>query len=867
MAATAKTALARGPAGAGSAAQPGAGLALRFARRELRSGLAGFRIFIACLALGVAAIAAVQSLAGAVLSGLRDDGRVILGGDLAIRQLYTELTPAQRAYLDADPGVTEISQFTEMRTMARRPDGDERMLVEFKAVDNVYPLFGELRLADGRVYSAELLAESGGRFGALVEPAVAERLGLQVGDPLRVGELTVELRGVIAREPDRVGSGATFGFWPRLLISRAALPATALAREGSQLYQQYRLRLTAQADPGELRERLQQRFPDATWRLRDFRNAAPRVERLIGRLTLFLTLVGLTALLVGGVGVSNAVKAYLDGKLRTVAMLKCVGSPGRVIFLTYLFQLLLLAGVGIVIGLAIGALVPPLAALLLADLLPVPIRVGVYPGALLLAALFGLLTALTFTVWPLARAQQVPGAALFRAAISSDGARPPLAYTVLTVAAALALAALAVLTAINKVFALWFVAGAALVMLAFYLTARLVMWLTARLGRPRLPGLRLALANLHRPGASTANVVLSLGLGLTVLVAIALIEGNMSAQVRDSIPERAPAYFFVDVQSDQIEPFSKVLLDIDGADDLIRVPFLRGRLTGVRGNDPSAELRDPEHAWMIRGDRGLTYAETPPENGEIIQGDWWPADYAGPSLVSIHEDMAAAFDLRLGERIDLNVLGRDLSAEVASVRRQEWEGMQMNFLMVLSPEPLRRAPHGFLATVAADSPAAEAEIQRAVTREFPNVTTVRIKDALEKVNELLGNIGAAVRAIAAVTLLAGALVLAGTVAAGHRRRVYDSVVLKVLGATRFDVLRAFLLEYGLLGLITSLIAAGLGSLTAWAVLTQVMDSEFLFLPGVVALTLIGCVLLTVAFGFVGTWRALGQKAAPLLRNE
>ena len=839
-------------------------VALTLARRELRGGLKGFRIFLACLALGVAAIASVQSLSDAVLGGLHDDSRSILGGDIALRTIYQEITAAQQTYLQNNSD--GLSHFAEMRAMARRADEESSTLVEFKAVDQAYPLVGSLTLDQEKPLSA-LLAEVDGVWGAVVDNTVLDRLSLQVGERLLVGAAVYEIRALIQREPDRIGGGGNFGLGPRVLVGLDSLAATGLMQKGSLIYHQYRLRLLPAEDVDRYQADLAVAFPQAHWRVRDYRNAAPRVERMVQRLTLFLTLVGLTALLVGGVGVSNAVRAYLEAKGTTIATLKCLGAPNRTVFQIYLAQLLVLAGGGIAIGLAVGAVAPLLAGMILAEWLPFSIRAAIYPGALGLAALFGLLTTLTFALWPLARVREVPAGALFREAVVRVRARLPLSYWLAMLVSALILAGLAVASADHRLFAVWFVLGAIITMLAFRSAAWLVMEITARLPRPRRPGLRLALANLHRPGAPTPHVVLSLGLGLTVLVAIALIEGNMSRQVQDSIPEQAPAFFFIDIQSEQLAPFSQLVSEVKGAGELHKVPFLRGRIMAINGVPAEQAIVNREHEWMIRGDRGLTYATTLPENTEIIAGEWWPADYAGPPLLSIHKDVTEAFSIGVGDAITLNVLGRDITATVANVRDLEWRTMQINFAIMFSPQPLQQAPHTYIATLTADSEATEMRLQRDISRRFPNITAVRIKEALDTVNELLLTIGAAVRSIAAVTLVAGTLVLAGAIAAGHRRRVYDSVVLKVLGATRRHVLGAFLLEYGLLGLLTGIIAAIIGTLTAWAVITQVMETEWVFIPLTVLLTTLLCIGITLGLGFVGTWRALGQKAAPLLRNE
>jgi putative ABC transport system permease protein len=838
-------------------------VALRIARRELRGGLRGFRIFLACLALGVAAIAGVRSMSTAALEGLRDDGRAILGGDVALRMLYREPAAGEQAWLAK--AADAVSHVAEMRAMARRPDGGASTLVELKAVDDAYPLFGEL-LLDRRAPLYGLLARVGSAWGAVVDDTVLDRLGLSIGDHLLIGEASYEIRALIMREPDRMGGGGIVGLGPRIMVSTDSLSSTGLVQAGSMIYHQYRLRLPRGEDVDAWEARFRDRFPDSTWRVRDYRNAAPRVEFMVERLNLFLTLVGMTALLVGGVGVSNAVGAYLDGKLETIATLKCVGATNQTVFRAYMVQVLVLAGLGVLIGLLIGALTPVVAAMLLREWLPFGIRAGLFPGALGVATAFGLLTTLSFALWPLTRVREVPAGALFRDMLADRHERPPAVYLAATAGSALALASLAIATADNRAFGAWFVGGAALAILLFRVAAWAVMRIAVRLGRPRRPGLRLALSNLYRPGAPTISVVLSLGLGLTVLVAIALIEANMDRQIRESIPRQAPAFFFVDVQSGQLESFSALVESVEGTSELTTVPYLRGRIEAVNGRPAEEALVDRSHEWMIRGDRGLTYSATPPENAEIIAGKWWPADYAGPLLLSVHKDVTEAFDVGVGDRITLNVLGRQLTGTIANVRNLEWRTLQINFAIMLSPEPMRGAPHANIATLVA-SPEAEHVVQRLVTNRFPNITAVRIKEALETVDRLLRNIGWAVQGVALVTLIAGTLVLAGAIAAGHRRRVHDSVILKVLGATRRDVLRAYLLEYGLLGLITAAIASLVGTVAAQTVITRVMHTDWQFKPAAVLATVVLCGVITLGLGFLGTWRALGQRPAPLLRNE
>jgi putative ABC transport system permease protein len=834
--------------------------AARLARRELRGGLKGFRIFLACLALGVGAIAAVQSVADGIRRSIAEDGQAILGGDVELHRLYQPATTEERAQFEAAGRVSEV---VETRGMARSPRDEATTLVELKAVDGAYPLYGRMELEGGGDLQAAL-APRDGVWGAVADPDVAARLSLATGDTIAVGDAVLQLRGTIAREPDKAGSGFSIG--PRLMIARGALDASGLIQPGSMLSYDYRLALPAGSDVRAAADGFKDQLQDGTWRVRDDRDAAPGLRRTIDQLTMYLTLVGLTALLVGGAGVGNAVRAWLDARLATIATLKCLGAPGRLIFQTYLLQVLVLSALGIAIGLAIGATAPSAVAALIQGLLPVEARIGVYPGALLLAAGFGLLTSLTFSLWPLARAARIPAAALFRDLVAPRHARPAAPFIIATGLCALALAGLAIATAADPTLAAIFVAGAVAAILLFTGTALGVMALSRRAPRSRRPGLRLALANLHRPGAPTPQIVLSLGRGLTVLAAIALIQGNMDRQIRDRVPDQAPSFFFVDVQKSQKDQFDALIQGTPGAADLAEVPSLRGRITAVNGVPADKAVVNQGKSSWLRGDRGVTYAAAMPPKDKLLQGQWWPADYDGPPQISVYKDIAEAFGLKPGDRMTLNVLGRDIEAEVANIRDIDWSTLGINFTLVMSPKPLSAAPHTWLATVRVPA-AGELALQKAVTGAFPNVTTVRLRDALETVNALLSQIGTAVRSTAGVTLLAGALVLAGAVVAGHRRRIYDAVVLKVLGATRSDILRAFLIEYGLLGLLTAVIACALGSVAAWGVLTFVMEIDWTFLP----LTLLGtaalCVAITLGFGFLGTWVALGQKAAPLLRNE
>jgi putative ABC transport system permease protein len=836
-------------------------LAVTLARREMRSGLGGFRLFLACLALGVGAIAAILSFSRAVQEGLRADARELLGGDIAISLLYREATPAQLAWLGKEG---ELTRWIDSRSMARpvKPDG-RPALVQLKAVEPAYPLYGTVELQGGDRL-ADALARRDGVWGAAVEESALQRMNVALGDRLKVGDAVVEVRAVVAREPDR-GVNAFASLGPRLMIPLAAIAESGLAQQGSLLTWEYRLRLPpGTSDVAEV-DTIKTQFPDAGWRVRGLADAGGGLQFWLDRLTQFLSLVGLSALLVGGVGVGNAISSFLAGRLRTIATLKCLGAPERLVFVTYFLQLGALALLGVAVGVAIGAALPFLAQSVIAELLPLHARIDVYLRPLVTAGTFGLLVSLLFALLPLIRARAISAATLMRGAVVG-GRRVALRELALIAGTAVVLAGFTIYVAPERRTAGWFVLGAIGAFVAFPLLARGLMWSAARVGKPKFAALRLALANLHRPGSPTPIVMLSLGLGLTVLVATALIEGNLREQITRRIPKDAPAFFFVDIQSSQIADFEKTIDGVPGAGKLDKVPSLRGRITKI-GGEPVNQMKVPANArWAVDGDRGVTYSAEAPEGARLVAGQWWSADYRGPQLVSFDVELAGAFGIGVGDTITVNVLGRDIEARIASLRRIEWQTLAINFVFVFSPGLLDKAPHTYLATVKA-TPEAEERIFKDVTDRFPNVTVVRIRDAIETASEVLGNIGLAVRLIGLLSILAGILVLAGAMLATQRRRIHEAVVMKVLGATRARIAGTFAWEFAALGLATALAALGVGTVAAYLVVRNLMNLAWTFLPTVAVAVAVGAMALTLAFGLAGTLAALRQRPLALLRNE
>jgi putative ABC transport system permease protein len=842
-----------------------ASIPLRYAVRELRGGLRGFYVFIACIALGVMAISGVGSVAASLGDGLAREGRTLLGGDVALSLFQREATPDEIAFLNSRG---KLSSIASMRGMARTGDG-RLALVEIKAVDGAYPMLGQLSLQPDMPI-ADLLAERDGAFGAAADQTLLTRLDLKLGDRITVGSASFEIRSIVDAEPDKLAGG--LGFGPRFLISEAGLRATQLMQPGSLVRWTYRLKLPDDANADRNTTRLvddvRQALPHAGWEIRSRDNASPQLERTISRFTQFLTLVGLAALLVGGVGVANAVKSHIDRRRDVIATFKAVGATGRDVFSIYLTQVVLLAVIGSIIGLVAGAALPFIIVGVFGKLLPLPIEPALHAGELVLSLVYGLLTALAFGLWPLGRVHDVPVAALFRDAVASAWHRPRWRY-LLSMAGVIALLIVVIvgLAYDKRVAAIFVVASIAVFVLLRGIAAAL-MTLARRLPRSQITMLRLAVTNIYRPGALTPSVVMSLGLGLAVLVTITQIDGNLRRQFMAALPERAPSFYFIDIPATEADRFTAFLNETAPGSTVEDVPMLRGRIVAARGVRAEDLHPSTDAEWVLQSDRGLTSTGEIPKGSKIVQGEWWGAGYNGPPLVSIEKKIADGLGLKLGDEIVVNVLGRDISATIGNMRTIDWQGLGINFVLVFSPNAFRGAPHTHVATLTEAHPdaAGDAAIIKAVATSFPMVTSVRVREALETIGSVVTNLVLAIRGASAVTLISAILVLGGALAAGHRHRVYDAVILKTLGATRGRLLGAYALEYLLIGFATAVFGVISGSVAAWLIVTRLMTLSFVWQAGSAAAVVASALLVTVGLGLAGTLLALNQKPAAVLRN-
>ncbi len=829
------------------------------ARRDLNARFRGLRLLLVCIFLGTAALAAIGTLTSAIERELASSGQELLGGDLEVEVWQRDLAPDQRAALEE---YGEVSSGFRLQAMASTAQAAAP--IELKAVDAKWPMFGALVLADGR----EVGAPSGSN--AWIAQTAIDRLGIAVGDSFTVGTATLTAAGVIKDEPDRLSEGFQMG--PTVIVAQGVPAAAGLLQPGALYQSKHRVAFANPArDPKAVEEALTDAFPNAGFDIRTRDRASPSTDRFVRQMSDFLTLVGLAALVIAGIGIAGGVSSYLDQRRTSIATLKVLGATSDDIVRIYAMQIGVAALVGSLAGLAAGVLITPVLGAALQGLLPVESGFIIAPAPLALAATYGLLVAFAFAAAPLLRARSYPAMALMRSGIVPLGRdRRALIATGLGIAA---ICALALLTTAQPRLSGGFLigAGGALALLAGLGWG--IQQLARRLPRPANPLLRSALSNIHRPGAPTGALVTALGFGLAAFVLLAAVQSAIDGNIQSRVPRDAPDYFVLDVPRDK-EPRFFDLIQQDFPKAAIRtVPTMRGAVLAFGPKDAMVRVADldqiPDGAWGLRGERGLTYSDTLPQGNRVVAGEWWSPMHDGEPLVSMDVDLANAAGLEVGDYISIGILGVERTARIASLRKIDWESMGFNFLLVFSRNAISDAPHNLSATIDlpddADSDA-RGRLLRALVKEMPSSSVIEVGSILDEARTILEQVSMATLAAAAVTVLAGLAVLMGAIAAARAARTYDTVMLRVLGASRRQILLLQLAEYGLIAGVLALVALGLGSALAWVVITQLFTFDWLPDWGQVLGVLGFGVALVLAFALAGSLPLLRAKPAQALRE-
>ena len=884
---------------------------LKMAWRETRASWRHFLYFLVCIAVGVGALVGVSLFGANVERAVTQEARGLLGGDLEIR-LSRPISAKGQAVLDilGDRGIA-TTHVSELVAMAARTDrstmtGQPVQIIELKAVEPDYPFYGTLRL-EPRENLTELLRSDARRcpgqscFGVVVQESLLIRMGLAVGDQLKIGQGLFVITGVVRTEPDRIANAFSLG--PRVLMSQEGLRAAELVKLGSRIRERYLLKIPQTMAPEPLLYELRGQLVSESARVSGYRDAQPQLKQFLEQLTRYLGLIGLTALFVGGLGVATSIHAFVREKLTTIAILKTVGADSATVIWTYVLQALLLGLAGSAMGLVIGIMLQQglpwmIAGFLASDLLD---QLG-FATDMTFASLvplgkglaLGLLSTLLFALWPLLTIRDIKPATIFRrdvvplAAASDARTRWSSRWRTLdrvkavtSIGIGVGLALLSVWQAGSWKVGLLFIGAFVGAVLLLGTSAWAVIHLLRRCPRAKSLTLRQALGNIIRPGSQAVSITIAIGIGVMVVTTVSLVELALLRQVGDTRPTSSPTFFFIDIQPDQTEGFIQLLHQrSDGLTPQL-TPLVRSRLSALNGQtikleatteeeehkDKTVEKDERRKKWYLTREYVLSFLDDLPKDNQLVSGEWWkPGQVFTKPLVSIEEDAAKQLGLTVGDSVEFDIQGAAITAEVSSIRKVEWGNFSTNFYMILSPGALDGAPLTYVATVHVAAPE-EVPLQQAVVTSFPNVTAINIGDVLDSFARVLDRLSLAIRAVALFCVVSGGLVMAAALAATRYRRLYESVILKAMGATRGFIARSFAVEYALLGAIGGLLGSGLASALSWAVLTTVFDLSWSLQPKVLLVGFVLTITVTVIVGFLGTYRILGQSPLSVLRHE
>jgi putative ABC transport system permease protein len=839
----------------------------RLAWRESRGAWRHLMFFFVSISLGVATLVAVSLFASSLEATIQREARNLMAADIELRTTRP-LTLEDRAVLESlDSRKVMRIHVSELVAMAAA--GPSTQLVELKAVEPGYPFYGKLMTEPGSAVLALFTGQN-----ALADETLLIRLNLKTGDILKIGQAEFRITGILKKEPDRAAGAFSLG--PRVLISQASLDATHLVQPGSRITHRYLLKLPVTILPRTLQTELQQRVTDKAMRVSQYQDAQPMLRRFLGQLTMYLGLVGLIALIVGGVGVATNVRAFLKEKVETIAVLKVLGAtPGRVLRV-YLSQTVFLGLVGSLAGAAVGSVLQFVVSPLMRPWLPVELEFHLAVVPVARGIVMGVLTSVLFALAPLLEVRALRPNLILRRQVSPDEKRRTRPTTwIATGGLALILSGLALWQAPSWRSAGLFIGGLVVALVLLLFTARALIRGAQALPRWRSLIWRQAVVNLHRPGSQASTVVVSVGIGVMVILAVHLVERNLLWEIGQNVPADAPSFFFLDIQPDQHEGFAKLLVD-HGQRDIRLTPVIRSRLSALNGQPiHPKEYEKREHGWYFTREYVLTVQSELPKGNVVTKGQWWRLDeqrlasHGEPHVephVSVEEEAARHLGLGLGSSVEFDIQGAKVTGKVTSLRKVDWGNMSTNFYFIFEPGALQGAPMTYVAT-ARVVPADEVPLQRAVVASFPNVSAISIRDMLDSITRVIQHISLAIRFMAGLTILAGLIVVMGALAATRFQRIYETMVLKAVGARRSILGSMFLVEYALLGMAAGLAGSILAAVLAWGVMYWILDVPWLFQPKAIAWGVVATILVTSIVGALSTFRILGYKPLPVLRGE
>jgi len=840
---------------------------LRMAVRETRASWRRLLFFFVCIAIGVAAIVALRSLIQSVRGVFGREARALIAADVLI-STNRVWTPSAREIIDrrlADAGVLERTETLETPTMVRPADGNRAVarMVELRAVEASFPLYGMVRLDQGLTYSHSLLQD----HGVLVRPEILTALAIKVGERLVIGQTTFAIRGVITNEPGRRIGGFSLG--PRVLIDYADLESTGLLSFGSRARRMVLVRVPEdriQSLVIALRDEFKEEFVSA----RSYRSTDDEVGRDFDRAENYLSLVGLIIVILGGIAVSSVTRVFIFQKIRSIAVLKCVGARSRQIIAVYLLQVMILGLAGSLLGvvLARGAIAAIPLALGPSTSILADVEYGVTWSAAAQGVGVGVLVSLLFSVVPLLQVRLVKPSLLLRDE-SSGGARDwTRAAAILLVSAALV--ALAAWQAASLRVGLVVCIGFAALAFLLQLAGRLLVGAIAPLAHARSFPLRHAVLHISRPGNQTRVILLAVGLGAFFIVGVRSLQASLFEEFSLDVAQDAPDLFLIDIQRDQADGVRRFLADpANGAGPLRLIPVLRARVTGVNGRETQLEtFEDVRARGSLAREYTITYRDQLEENERVVAGAFWK----GPSTdaeVSVEESIRERFRIDVGDTVRFDILGKVINARVTNIREVDWKDSRSGgFMFVFRPGVLDQAPQTYISPLKGPTGAeARVKFQHDLVELFPNVSVIDFHEILETIRDVMSKVTLAITVVGGLVLFSGVLILVGAVAMTKFQRVYEAAVFKTLGANTRTIAHMLLLEYGVLGVL----AGSVGSLGAvaltWGVSRYALDIPWRVFASEHVGGVAATGLLVAAVGVLSSLDVLKHKPLATLRAE
>ncbi|HEX7174368.1 MAG TPA: FtsX-like permease family protein [Pyrinomonadaceae bacterium] len=836
----------------------------QMAWRELRAGWRRLLFFFLCIGIGVGAVVALRTVIRNVNRAMMGEAQQLLTADALVDSTrpWSAETLAKIERVARPPLVEARTEAIEASTMARPADDTREgaQMVELKGIEPPFPLYGEFKLQGGERFDHAML--EGG--GAIVAPLLLERLGLSVGDAMKIGETVYQIRAVLEQEP---GAGGGFRLGPRVFVARGSMEDAGLTGFGSRARRRIFFK-TADAGVTELVARLRAELAGDLVNVRSYRESQENMSEDFERGENFLALTGLVVLVLGGIGVAGVTRVFIEQKKKSIAILKCVGATGKRITAAYLAQTLALGVAGSLLGIALAKAALVYVAGRFAASLPANMSYELSAGAVWQGLGLGVLISVLFSALPLLRVRRIKPDILLR---DRDDEGPwwgrfdlPRLATGALLAASLF--ALAVWQAGSLRVGAWFLAGLAATSGLLYLAAWALVFVVRRARRVGSFALRQAISGLHRPGNQTRVVIMAVGLGAFLVMSVLQLQSNLLDELDFSRRGQLANMYLIDIQKDQAEGVARIIEETTGKPaDL--VPTVRMRIAAIDGRDINLE-EVREGRGMLGREYVVTYRPRLEQNETIVAGEFWGEEPSAEPEVSIEEGMRGVGGLDVGTRITFDVLGRKLTARVSSVRKVDWRNSRTGFLVLFRPGTLENAPQSMVGAINGPVDAqARARFQRAILDRYPNVSVIDVFDVVRSIGRILGNITLAVTFIGGFVLLCGTLILVGSIAMTKYQRVYEAAVLKTLGAKRRTLLTILLAEYGLLGMVAGAVGALAAIALSYAVAKYMLKIPWTFEPSVVLGGVAATAALVVIVGALSSFDVLVRKPLATLRGQ